>query len=526
MSELLSYTWSDFSAGELGLLNPEKFQNGFFNGTNVMVSDEGWVYPRPGLVEITPAGVPSGRVTGMGLGFGVRGLWYFVGKDGYAFDPGGAYGNASIGSLASVPIRPLANNGQFISNYNDKTYDWNGTTLTPLSGSPGGFAVCEWNGFVVVGGTSTNQNRIHFSEQYNPASWPALNYIDIGRMGQISALIPLRDRLIIAFTDGQWWSFTGDPENADAQRVSQLTNTGRRGTSSWTTSAVLDSYGASTTLSGLILPNPYTGFDGANFAPLVDRPLDYAGSPFSLLNAYSDAASNSKTSGANRLDSEPRIGLGHLALARGGGHTVQVEATPVGSPVFSVRRGVPTRHYMRYSLSGIVLDTPSGVYLTTGGAGNSGSTEAPRFFRWDCEQTGPAAFINNMPGDATTSPINGTFTTPVLAMPDGKKMRLHSIDVEYIPAGSSGRTIQAQIRPFGYEGSATRRSVPFMHSAVSTTSTTLAGHSDPAETVVKLYPPESQFYAGDFRRLQFTITISNVVVKSITVHFTALPARS
>lgn len=86
-------------------------------------------------------------------------------------------------------------------------------TLALLSGSPGASAICQYQSFLMAGGTLNGLgNQLWYSAPANFSAWPALNFINIGPpIGIISGLFSLRNMLIITKTDGTYWALTGTP---------------------------------------------------------------------------------------------------------------------------------------------------------------------------------------------------------------------------------------------------------------------------------------------------------------------------
>jgi hypothetical protein len=70
----------------------------------------------------------------------------------------------------------------FACNGEDANLRWDGTTVTNQAGSP---PICPvaivHKNMMFLAGTATNRSRVYYSAIGDPESWPALNYIDVGR---------------------------------------------------------------------------------------------------------------------------------------------------------------------------------------------------------------------------------------------------------------------------------------------------------------------------------------------------------
>lgn len=96
----------------------------------------------------------------------------------------------------------------YITNGVNVMSKWDGTTYTATSpGSPPAAKfVRVHKNIMFLAGNSTNPSRLYFSALGDPESWPALNFIDVGKGDgdQITGLAILLDRLVITKNNSVW----------------------------------------------------------------------------------------------------------------------------------------------------------------------------------------------------------------------------------------------------------------------------------------------------------------------------------
>lgn len=221
MAKQSSVVYDNFSGGEYGLLGGLLAPPGSWTGKNVMVYQNGAIGPRCGLKNLGVTGAPGKSIRGMGwCSYAGKEVWFVADDDVYGFSdatPGGAVFTYT-GSLGATPSYPVAAAidpaGTYITNFGDATYLINHatTTVTELSGSPGGRCIAMYGGRMLIGGIGTglnSGNRIMFSEIADYNTWPSVNFLDIGDGWQIRAIFPQRTHLLIAKEDGSWWVLSG-----------------------------------------------------------------------------------------------------------------------------------------------------------------------------------------------------------------------------------------------------------------------------------------------------------------------------
>lgn len=95
----------------------------------------------------------------------------------------------------------------YILNGSDTNRKWDGTTFAIQGGTPptGKFCFIHKN-LMFIAGNSTNPSRLYFSALADPETWPALNFIDVGKGDgdAITGLAILLDRLIITKNNSVW----------------------------------------------------------------------------------------------------------------------------------------------------------------------------------------------------------------------------------------------------------------------------------------------------------------------------------
>lgn len=89
---------------------------------------------------------------------------------------------------------------------------WDGTTFADMGGTPplGKFIIFHKNR-IFIAGSSANRSRLYYSDVGAPETWPALNFIDVGRGDgdAITGLATLNDRLVTT-KDNSVWELAGD----------------------------------------------------------------------------------------------------------------------------------------------------------------------------------------------------------------------------------------------------------------------------------------------------------------------------
>lgn len=138
----------------------------------------------------------------------------------------------------------------------DANIKWDATTLGTMGGTPPTcqHIVVHKNFMFLAGNSSANRSRLYFSDIGSPESWPALNFIDVGKGDgdAITGLQILNDQLAI-YKDHSCWMLQGDsPTNFTLRKA-----TDEAGTVSGKSTVI------SKNSAGILDRNGYFFFDGA-----------------------------------------------------------------------------------------------------------------------------------------------------------------------------------------------------------------------------------------------------------------------
>lgn len=94
---------------------------------------------------------------------------------------------------------------------------WDGTTFGSAGGSPplGQYVVVHKNYMFITGNPTSNRSRLYFSDLGNPESWPALNFIDVGKGDgdRITGMYILLDQLVVTKNSSVWLLQGSSPTN-------------------------------------------------------------------------------------------------------------------------------------------------------------------------------------------------------------------------------------------------------------------------------------------------------------------------
>ena len=250
MAELLA-SWTDFSGGHWGSRGPRAPKENTWGGANLLLTRDGGLVPVTASRWLEISSASNGAVWGMFYAWGVDGNIYYLQQTAattftvqrFLPDPtGGAATQQTIGAItgtASVDADFCAvGSSIYMTVYGDETYEISSGSgsIAKLTGSygdaPAGRTVCLYGERLLVGGVSDNRfgtvpNRIVFSgddtnnDPTDRTAWETGNYFDIGADNAfITALLPIRDYLVVMTSDQQVWVITGVPGvNATARRV-------------------------------------------------------------------------------------------------------------------------------------------------------------------------------------------------------------------------------------------------------------------------------------------------------------------
>lgn len=442
--------WSEFSGGEYGDLGPTGAEPTMFTGTNVMVYNDGTIGPRPGLKQLQIQSLSAGPIwTLRGLGYGTsNGQVYGQGSTLYGFTFTTTATVAAIGTVSTT----VTTNSQMIqygpnigelARYGDKLYQVAPETplVTPLPSSPGALTLTPYgirlmaaNGAVTttvtasVTATAVTAKRVYYSAAADLTSWPALNYFDVGNISwPVSYLDELRQRLIISTGGGEFWALSGTPGVNDSLKRqprgdlsgAQWYHHARVGETVWFFP------------SGEDFPVQFTGI-------VVDK-----------------------------------LRFRHLRFTGGSGTDWSMTALPVAEMLLALEDGGSGRGLLlandvwtyhdfgvttsRYCTppsvggSGADLDMP--LVLSDGGSAGA----APVFWTFAPTLSRPAKVSDTwaQPGDASTTPVDASFSTSLASAKPGHRFKARRITVhglKWNTGSSSTNHFDLKLRSFYRSG--------------------------------------------------------------------------
>lgn len=224
--------FDDFSKGEFGTLPDTQIPDGYFHAKNMRLLRDGSLCPRPGLKSLALTGMPAGTLWGLiWQGTPFKELTIVVDDD--VCTAGTSPGSAVtvVDQLDSVPTavvhgKEMTTGNTYLTNPGDKTYLLNTgvvtTTLTPITGSPGGGDIELYGERMLVSLVfgSGIPTRVRYSEAADFTNWPTENFFDVGARSSIGALITQRGHLVVMLQNDEFWVVTGVPGvNASLRRV-------------------------------------------------------------------------------------------------------------------------------------------------------------------------------------------------------------------------------------------------------------------------------------------------------------------
>lgn len=406
---MTSYAFTDFSGGDYGDIGGDRAAPNQFKATNMIVSSDGGLVPRIGLSDITPAGMPVGKVvmlvptTTPG-----RDIMFIVGNTVYTFDktaPGS--GVTTIGTLAVTPtLAVYAKQGTaefYVAIPGDKTYklDPVAPAVTALTGSPSGSEVEVYGQRLIVVDDGTKY-RIKFSEAADFNTWPPGNFIDIGDNWQITSVREQRNHLAIFKRDGVY-ILTGVPGTG-----STVLRKADRGL------GPLHPGQLDIDESDMLYYIPAFNTNPASFDGATVRQISY-------LKELSTA----------RDGDTPVLPLVLGTAESIGDRTPSTVVMAQGSGVNRLlvfQNGVWTKHTTSVTISGMVRGGETGdFYITDGGAaGVAGKIYSTQF---DVDRPGIAS--NSTAGDASTTPLSASVTLPQVWAPDHSDVQVRQVVVDF-----------------------------------------------------------------------------------------------
>lgn len=241
-------TWDDFSGGHWGNLGPSGAPDKTWGGVNMLLDADGTLVPACASRYLELTGSPVGKVWGMFWAWGADGRIYYIQQNGTStsvatlrrYLPDIDNSPLTISTTSTLAFVPTTDpdwvelgSTVYVTIYGNKTYaiSTGANTIAILTGAdgdaPAGRCIALYGDRLMVGGTASNTNRIHFSGDdsgNNPAdrtAWEALNYFDIGTDGDvIVGLYNLRDYLVAVLDDQSIYLINGTPgTNLSARRV-------------------------------------------------------------------------------------------------------------------------------------------------------------------------------------------------------------------------------------------------------------------------------------------------------------------
>lgn len=225
-----SVEFSNFSGGEYGRLGGEKAPQNTFHASNLIVTADGFLSPRPGLADITPVSMPTGKVFGLASTDtpGADGL-VIIDDEVYLFDlfdPSVA--PTSIGTLAVTPTEPVSikkeTTNRIFGVPGDKVYkvDPVAGTLTSYTSSPEAHDVEIYDAQLITA-KSESSPRIEGSVPGDYNDWTEGRFADIGDNWQTTCLFEQRNSLVIGKRQG-WYVLTGVLGDPNTQVIRKMNN--------------------------------------------------------------------------------------------------------------------------------------------------------------------------------------------------------------------------------------------------------------------------------------------------------------
>lgn len=424
MSESTVVRWDDWSGGDQGLLSA--FEAGRrvprrYAAENLLFdSRTGRLVPRKGASLLKTTAHTGETCVGMGF-HGTLGaeLWYALRNDGTGqvrivlLDVAAAT-ETDLGTLGV-----LAANEQVaaVETADSRTYltipgvglyfiDHVLETISAVTGPTalGGHAIAVYGDRLYVGGvSSTEPNRVYFSDALDFETFGALSWFDVGHGPEVRFLAEQRGHLTIALQDGTWWVLNGLANSGGVLR-----RVAGGASHPW------HLYGNSCVVLGddRIAFAPVHGdapalFDGSRIVLDTERSID--------LSDYPDAATSQTRYVAVRgVDPDEVVFRSGLDPAY----------------VLVNRRGAWTRQRFGFTLGGphMASDGQGTIYL----GGLSGTTFA--VYRWSFAELGiPNVASGDTIVDAGAAGQPAAFVSlPEWWHPDGNDVMVRSVTVEYV----------------------------------------------------------------------------------------------
>lgn len=406
-----------FSGGDYSIRGGKNPPANSFKATNMIVNAKGFLQPRPGLHEQTPASMPVGKLLSLAP-------TQFVGKDGlfivgnqvYTFDlftpatPPTLLGTFTTGAPAeALFLTEDAEDIWYTALPSDKTYKLNipAGTVTAVPNSPGGFSVAIFNGQLVVQGGrqgSGTPNRLYFSAVGDPTTW---SFVDIGDNFGLGGVQPRGLALTVIKSEG-FYLVSGILDSSDFTAFTVRKQAVGQG--------ILHPWQMTTDQKGLHWFQP----------KFRQNPAHFTGSVVNQVAAFNElAATRDDNAGAPPIKNGVTSTIGQLTdqtvmYAQGGGF----------NEFQLLHNGIWTKHATSVPISGMVRGGNTGFFLLTDGGATA---VAARIFSVDFldDRPGFTSDTINSPGDASLTPVNASFNLPEEWEESGWESTVKMIKVEF-----------------------------------------------------------------------------------------------
>lgn len=231
-------SFDNFKGGEYGTKGGDSAPPNSFHAKNMLVYADGYIGPRPGIREITPASMPVGELLALATTEVSQATGTFViGDTVYSFDLGNAatVPTALTGTFNETPEQPIVLHPEttdllatvrYDPNTPDATYrlaytPGGGGTVTEITDSPGGHDVLQYEQATVVA-ESQFTSRLFASSPTDPDDFSEGRFVDVGDNWQVTAMHVLRNGLAVLKRTGLYLlrGVIGDADSEYVLRVS------------------------------------------------------------------------------------------------------------------------------------------------------------------------------------------------------------------------------------------------------------------------------------------------------------------
>lgn len=402
-------TFDDFSGGDYGTLGGERAPKNTFSAENMLVYADGYVGPRPGLKNITPASMPNGKLLALVPTPVVgRDGMFIIGNTVYRFDMGTpATAPTAMGTIDVTPtvaLRPyLITDVFYMAVPGDKTYHLDPTndSVADIVGSPSGTDCVIWNDQLVVV-SDDNTNRLLASIPGDVNDWSEGRFIDIGDRWEITGVRSMRNYLGILKRNGAFIlaGVIGDPETESIRQMSSSTTT-------------LHPWCAETDSD-----------DKYWFIPVFrDNPAVYDAAQLRQLPRYEFSG---------EVSTAATLPLGQSLAMLIGDQTPSSLALTRGESVresIVQHNGIWTRHHFETAVSGMTVGNGDALILTDGGDTSAPAQIYSTYFNLD-----RPGFVSDSlvaPGDGSATPLDASITLPQWWSPAGREVQVSQVVVDF-----------------------------------------------------------------------------------------------